>query len=145
MLCIPLRAGFDTFGVILFGSESKNAFSPDQREVLRAIGLQSTIALQNAVLYSNLLSEKERIIDADEEARKKLARDLHDGPTQGVAAIAMRMSYIQKLYGKSPKEVPEELKKVEILEERDQIRGRGVEAAREQSELDRIGAQRIHV
>ena len=36
----------------------------------------------------------------------------------------------------------EELKKVEILEERDQVRGRGAEAAREQAELDRIGAQR---
>ncbi|MCK6578999.1 MAG: GAF domain-containing sensor histidine kinase [Anaerolineae bacterium] len=115
LLCIPLRAGFDTFGVIIFGSETPNAFSTDQGEILHAIGLQSTIALQNAVLYSNLLSEKERIIDADEEARKKLARDLHDGPTQGVAAIAMRMSYIQKLYQKSPKEVPEELKKVEEL------------------------------
>jgi len=115
LLCIPLRAGFDTFGVIVFGSQSKNAFSVDQSEILRSVGLQSTIALQNAVLYSNLLTEKERIIDADEEARKKLARDLHDGPTQGVAAIAMRMSYIQKLYGKSPKEVPEELKKVEDL------------------------------
>ncbi len=39
----------------------------------------------------------------------------------------------------------EELKKVEILEERDQVRGRSVEAAREQAELDRIGAQRIRV
>ena len=39
----------------------------------------------------------------------------------------------------------EELKKVEILEERDQVRGRGVEAARELAELDRIGAQRIRV
>jgi len=39
----------------------------------------------------------------------------------------------------------EELKKVEILEERDAVRGRGVEAAREQAELDRIGAQRIRV
>ncbi|MBK8020664.1 MAG: GAF domain-containing protein [Chloroflexi bacterium] len=115
LLCIPLRAGFDTFGVILFGSESPNAFNAEQGEILHAIGLQSTIALQNAVLYSNILAEKERIIDADEEARKKLARDLHDGPTQGVAAIAMRMSYIQKLYQKSPKDVPEELKKVEDL------------------------------
>lgn len=39
----------------------------------------------------------------------------------------------------------EELKKVEILEERDQVRGRGAEAAREQAEMDRIGAQRIRV
>jgi flagellar FliJ protein len=39
----------------------------------------------------------------------------------------------------------EELKKVEILEERDQVRGRSAEAAREQAEMDRIGAQRIRV
>ncbi|MBX3512954.1 MAG: flagellar export protein FliJ [Xanthobacteraceae bacterium] len=39
----------------------------------------------------------------------------------------------------------EELKKVEILEERDAMRGRGIEAAREQAEMDRIGAQRIRV
>jgi flagellar FliJ protein len=39
----------------------------------------------------------------------------------------------------------EELKKVEILEERDAVRGRSVEAAREQAEMDRIGAQRIRV
>ncbi|KAA5602260.1 flagellar export protein FliJ [Blastochloris sulfoviridis] len=38
----------------------------------------------------------------------------------------------------------EELKKVEILEERDQERERLVEAAREQVELDRIGAQLRH-
>jgi signal transduction histidine kinase len=114
-LCIPLRAGFDTFGVIVFGTSTSNAFSIDQSEILRAIGLQSTIALQNAVLYSNLLAEKERIIDADEEARNKLARDLHDGPTQGVAAIAMRLSYVQKLFVKSPRDVPDELKKLEEI------------------------------
>ena len=74
--------------------------------------------LQNAVLYHNLIEEKERIVDVDEEARKKLARDLHDGPTQSVAAIAMRMSYIGKLYKKSPEQVPDEIKKVEDLARR---------------------------
>jgi flagellar protein FliJ len=36
----------------------------------------------------------------------------------------------------------EDLKKVELLDERDQIRERAVEGAREQAELDRIGAMR---
>jgi flagellar export protein FliJ len=36
----------------------------------------------------------------------------------------------------------EELKKVELLDERDQIRERTVETAREQAELDRIGLMR---
>ena len=36
----------------------------------------------------------------------------------------------------------EELKKVELLDERDQVRERAIENAREQAELDRIGAMR---
>ena len=39
----------------------------------------------------------------------------------------------------------EELKKVELLDERDQMRERANEAAREQAELDRIGAMRTGV
>ena len=37
----------------------------------------------------------------------------------------------------------EELKKVELLDERDQLRERAAEDAREQAELDRIGAMRV--
>lgn len=114
-LCIPLRAGFDNYGVLVYGSEKPNAFTEDQSELLTAIGTQATIALQNALLYQTLRDEKEKIVEVEEDARKKLARDLHDGPTQSIAAIAMRMSYISRLYTKSPEQVPEELKKVEEL------------------------------
>ncbi|MEO8394657.1 MAG: GAF domain-containing sensor histidine kinase [Chloroflexota bacterium] len=118
LLVIPLRAGFDNFGALLYGSDVPNAFTQEHSELLNALGVQATLALQNAVLYHNLIEEKERIVDVDEEARKKLARDLHDGPTQSVAAIAMRMSYIGKLYKKSPEQVPDEIKKVEELARR---------------------------
>ncbi len=118
LLCIPLRAGFDNFGVLLYGSDNENAFTQEHGELLTALGIQATLALQNAVLYHNLIEEKERIVDVDEEARKKLARDLHDGPTQSIAAIAMRMSYIGKLFKKSPEQVPDEIKKVEDLARR---------------------------
>jgi signal transduction histidine kinase len=84
-------------------------------DLLAAIGTQVTIAMQNAVLYRNLVQEKERIVDVEEDARKKLARDLHDGPTQNVSAIAMRMSYIYRLLERKPEDVPAELKKVEEL------------------------------
>jgi signal transduction histidine kinase len=114
-LCIPLRAGFDNYGILVYGSEKPNAFTEDQSELLTAVGTQATIALQNALLYQNLRDEKEKIVEVEEDARKKLARDLHDGPTQSIAAIAMRMSYIARLYTKSPEQVPDELKKVEEL------------------------------
>jgi signal transduction histidine kinase len=115
VLVIPLCARFDNFGILLYASDRQNAFSREQSDMLTAIGVHATIALQNALLYRELVEEKERIVKVDEEARKKLARDLHDGATQSIAAIAMRMSYIYKLIERSPNDVIAELKKVEDL------------------------------
>ncbi len=55
------------------------------------------LALQNARLYQNLMEEKDRLVTVEEDARKKLARNLHDGPTQTIAAIAMRLNYVRLL------------------------------------------------
>jgi signal transduction histidine kinase len=118
VLAIPLRAGFDVYGVMVFGSTQPGSFSDDHVELMSAIGTQATLSLQNAVLYQNLRVEKERIVDVEEDARKKLARDLHDGPTQSVAAIAMRVNYIRRLIERQPQQALEELWKVEDLARR---------------------------
>jgi len=113
MLCIPLRAGFDNYGVLLFGSESRRAFNEDQMESLRIIGTQATVALQNAVLYQGLMEEKERIIELQEDARKDLVRDLHDVPTQTIAAVAMRLGIIPKMMERdTPDKVLEEVETI---------------------------------
>lgn len=118
MLAIPLRAGFDTFGVMVFACNQPHAFSDDHIELMTAIGTQATLSLQNAVLYQNLRIEKDRIVGVEEDARKKLSRDLHDGPTQSVAAIAMRVNYIRRLIERQPQQAIEELWKVEELARR---------------------------
>ena len=46
---------------------------------------------------AGLLEERDRIIQIEKDARAQLASDLHDGPTQGVAAITMRLNYVRKL------------------------------------------------
>ena len=118
VLALPLRLQFRSFGVLLFASTTPGAFSDDQLDLLKTIGTQASIALQNALLYQEVRQEKERIVDVEEEARKKLARDLHDGPTQSVSAIAMRLNYIRTLFERRPAEVPDELYKLEELARR---------------------------
>ena len=113
--CVPLRAGFENYGVAVFASPDQNVFTPDNIDVLTAVCNQATIALQNAQLFESLQAEKARIVDIEEDARKKLARELHDGPTQSVAAIAMRINYARNLLLKSSARVPEELEKIETL------------------------------
>lgn len=115
VLCVPLHSSAESYGVLVFGSTIPNAFSEEHVELLTAIGNQTTIALQNAILYQTLVEEKERILEVEEDARKQLSRTLHDGPTQSVAAIAMRVNYIRRLFERQPDLVPPELQKVEEL------------------------------
>jgi len=111
VIVVPLRAGFENFGAVVFGSTQPDTYTEDHQELLIAICNQAIVALQNAQLYQSLMEEKERIVEVEEDARKKLARNLHDGPTQSIAAIAMRLNYIRMLLErkKDPQQVAEEL------------------------------------
>lgn len=103
-LCLPLIRGMNAYGVMLYAHSDAGFFREDRVETLQMLGNQAVIALQNARLYQDLAREKERIVLTQEEAQKKLARDLHDGPTQSVSAIAMRINIARKLLEKSAKE-----------------------------------------
>lgn len=116
-ICAPLRAGFDTFGVVIFGSSNSKYFTHEHVELLNTFCNQAVIALKNAQLYQELQTEQLKILEKESEARHKLARDLHDGPTQTISAIAMRLNFIRMMLQKerSPNKVVEEVAKVEEL------------------------------
>lgn len=112
VLCIPLRAGYNSYGVLLYGSSEPNAFSADNIEVLKALGVQATIALTNSVLYNTLKEEKERIITIDKNARSTLVRDLHDTVTQTISAIAMHLPLLPTIAQKQPDKLREEVEEM---------------------------------
>lgn len=118
VVIIPLRAHYENYGVLIYGSEERNAFPPDHVHTLHAIGMQATVALQNAVLYNSLMSEKERIIQMEEDARKSLVRDLHDVPTQTISAVVMRLRIVQRLMEQDSPEVPSEIDEIAGMAQR---------------------------
>ena len=116
--CFPLRSGFNVYGVLLFAHPDSEYFTMERRNLLDIIGRQAVIAIQNARLYQDLVEEKERMVEIHEEARKKLARDLHDGPTQSVAAIAMRLNIMRRMLAKDVNSAADEVVKLEELAHR---------------------------
>ncbi|MBL8080061.1 MAG: GAF domain-containing protein [Anaerolineales bacterium] len=116
--CFPLRSGFNVYGVLLFAHPDPDYFNTERRNLLEIIGRQAVIAIQNARLYQDLVEEKERMVEVHEEARKKLARDLHDGPTQSVAAMAMRLNITKRMLTKDINAATEEIVKLEELAHR---------------------------
>jgi signal transduction histidine kinase len=116
--CFPLRSGFNVYGAMLFAHPDSNYFNKERQGLLDIIARQAVIAVQNARLYQDLVEEKERMVEVQEEARKKLARDLHDGPTQSVAAMAMRINLARRMLSKNVKQANDELAKIEELAHR---------------------------
>lgn len=117
-LLLPLNRGLDSYGVMLFTHADPAFFNAERRELIEVISHQAGIAIQNARLFQDLEQEKERIIESQEEARKELARDLHDGPAQSLAAIGMRISLVRKTLDQNPAETSAELERIEELARR---------------------------
>jgi signal transduction histidine kinase len=117
-ILVPLRAGFDIYGIVVVASTAADAFTDEHKEVVTAVCTQAVMALQNAQLYQDLREERDKIIDQQEEARAQLARDLHDGPTQSISAIAMRLNYVKSLLHRNPARIKRELDDLEALARR---------------------------
>jgi signal transduction histidine kinase len=115
VVCLPLRAGYHIYGAIILGTEETFDFEERDLELLTSIAEQAVVALQHAQLYQELRDEKRKIIEAEEAARTALARGLHDGPTQNIATIAMRIALIRSFLPKDPERAAQELAKVEEL------------------------------
>jgi len=114
-MCMPLRAGLRNYGAIVLGSISEGAYAQADLDQLVALAHFATIAIQNAQLYQDLRGERDKIIRAEENVRKELSRDLHDGPAQALAAIAMDVEYIKRLLTEDPTKVVPELDNLEQL------------------------------
>ncbi len=97
LLCVPMIARGQVIGVLqLLNNDPGKYFSAADREILTTFAAQSAVAIENARLYQSLREERDRIIAIEEEVRRRLARDLHDGPAQMLAAIIMSANFVKE-------------------------------------------------
>jgi signal transduction histidine kinase len=118
LLCVPLVLYDQIIGVLEVMNKRNGNFTQIDLDLLSAIASYAAIAIQNARLHENVLAERDKVIEAEEGARKKLARDLHDGPTQLVAGIMMSLDFSQRALERDPSLLPNELEHMKSLADR---------------------------
>jgi signal transduction histidine kinase len=96
ILCVPLLRQDAVIGVLEVLNKKVGEFTENDANLLSSIASYAAIAIENARLYETLEEQHNRLIEAEQEARKYLARDLHDGPTQLIAAVQMNLDFITK-------------------------------------------------
>ncbi len=123
VICVPLQIKDRTIGVLeVLNKMSREGFTQDDLRLLSTLAAQAAIAIENARLYRSLREERDKIIRVEEEARRELARDLHDGTLQTLSSISMNIDYIKRLLEHEP---------LSAIAELDRLQETVVQASRE--------------
>jgi signal transduction histidine kinase len=114
ILCVPMIARGEVIGVLqLLNKRGGGRFSESDQQDLTSFAAQSAVAIENARLYESLREERDRILAVEEEVRHRLARDLHDGPTQMLASIMMSANFVKEAIARN--ELPLALEELDAL------------------------------
>ena len=110
ILCVPLAVKGRIIGVLeVINKRGGENFEQDDLEWLSTLSTQAAIAIENARLYTNLREERDRIIKVQDDARHELARDLHDGAAQVMAAMIVNIDVARRLLATRPEVMASEL------------------------------------
>ncbi len=110
ILCVPMRLKGRIIGAMqLLNTLDGRPFTDQDMQLLTTLAAQAAIAIENTRLYQSLRQEHESLLTKEAEVRRAIARDFHDGPTQSIAAIAMSIEFVKRLFRAMPEQVPAEL------------------------------------
>jgi signal transduction histidine kinase len=116
VVCVPVQSRGKTIGVLqVLNKRSQAGFDAEDLSLMIMAANQAAIAIENNQLYQSLRDEQDRIIQAQENVRRQVARNLHDGTVQFLSAISMGIDHLERLLGIKPEAAMSELEALRDL------------------------------
>ena len=84
----------ETVGHLVVGYRAGSRFTRRDRRVLDAVAERAGTLLRQAELSAEVQAQREKLVAAREDERRRLRRDLHDGVGPALAGIAMQLDQL---------------------------------------------------
>jgi signal transduction histidine kinase len=111
---IPVRHQGQLLGAIGLVKRSGEALKPIEEQLLEDFAGQAGLVLRNAGLtvdlqarVQDLRASRQRLVTAQDEARRRLERNLHDGAQQNLVALKIKLGLAESLARKDPEKAAE--------------------------------------
>jgi signal transduction histidine kinase len=81
----------ELLGVLSVVMRASDPMNPSKERLVRDLASQAGLVLRNVRLIEELRASRQRLVAAQDEERRKLERDLHDGAQQQLVALGIKM------------------------------------------------------
>jgi signal transduction histidine kinase len=106
---VSVRQQGDLLGALSVTKRQGEALTPIERKLLDDLAHQAGLVLKNVGLTAELLARledlrasRQRLVAAQDEERRRLERNLHDGAQQNLVAIKVKLGLAEALSAKDP-------------------------------------------
>jgi signal transduction histidine kinase len=96
---IPVIHQGEELGALSVAMPAADPMDPTKQKLIEDLAAQAGLVLRNVRLIEELRASRQRLVAAQDEERRKLERNLHDGAQQQLVALAVQLKLAEQLAG----------------------------------------------
>jgi len=96
-LLLPVRHRGEVLGALSLTKAPGEALTPAEEKLALDLASQAGLVLRNARLIEELRASRARLVKAQDEERRRLERNIHDGAQQQLVALSVKLGLARSL------------------------------------------------
>jgi signal transduction histidine kinase len=103
----------DLLGALSVAMPASDPMDPAKEKLMADLAAQAGLVLRNVRLVEDLRGSRRRLVSAQDEERRRLERNIHDGAQQQLVALAVKARLARQLTDRDPEKVAQLLSQIE--------------------------------